>query len=235
MSTAQGINWSISKLFMYEQCPLRFKLKYIDRMPEPPQPENSPLERGSRIHTNLELFVKGEAPLKNEAKALEKFKPALEHLKALYADGMAVAEDDWWFDQDWNVCEKKDVWLWSKLDFNVQDIANRHTIVGDYKSGKSAYKTVDHIQQTQLYAATAVLRQEWAETVTAELWYVDEGWVRSSTFTREQALKFVGRFNARAERIYADRFFRANPNKITCKWCPYNKGRGTGACPVAAA
>lgn len=231
MGLADDINWSISKLFMYEACPMRFKLKYIDRMPEPPQPPDSPLERGSRIHNNLELFVKGEAKLKNEAKALDKFAPALEHLRQLYADGMAIAEDDWWFDHDWTPCERKNVWLWSKLDFNVHDKDKAHTIVGDYKSGKSAYKTVDHIQQTQLYAATAVLRQEWAETATAELWYVDEGWVRSVTYTREQALRFVGRFNARAEKIYNDRFFRPNANKVTCRWCPYSP-RGTGACPV---
>lgn len=231
MGLADNINWSFSKLIMYEGCPMRFKLKYIDRMPEPPQPPDSPLERGSRIHDNLELFIKGEATLKNEAKALDKFEPAMQHLKMLYAEGMAVAEDDWWFNADWDPCERKEVWLWSKLDFNVQDIPNRHTIVGDYKSGKSGYKTVEHIQQTQLYAATACLRQEWAETATAELWYVDEGWVRTSTYTREQALRYVGRFDQRVQRLYNDRFFRPNANRITCRWCPFSP-RGTGACPV---
>lgn len=233
MATAEGINWSFSKLMMYEGCALRFKLKYIDRLPEPPQPENSPLERGSRIHDHLEKFVKGDTPsLKGiEAKQIDAFEKPLEHLRVLYSDGMAIAEDDWWFDTDWTPCEKPNVWLWSKLDFNVHDEANGLTIVGDYKSGKSAYKALEHVQQVQLYGAVAALRQEWAETIVAELWYVDEGWVRSNTFTREQALKFVGRFNQRVERMYGDRFFRPNANKITCKWCPYSP-RGTGACPV---
>lgn len=252
MSTAQGINWSISKLFMYEQCPLRFKLKYIDRMPEPPQPENSPLERGSRIHKCLEDFVTGErSGLEGiEAKNINPFMPMLTHLRTLYECGQVTVEEDWFFDQDWeettrrtrcsthgtdrnDECEecRSQLWLWVKLDFSVKDEEKLHVITGDWKSGKSQYKAVDHIQQTQLYAAVSAIKYPWALKHTAEVPYVDEGWVRSATYTREQALKFVGRFNARAERIYADRFFRANPNKITCKWCPYSP-RGTGACPV---
>ena len=233
MPTAVGINWSFSKLMMYEGCALRFKLKYIDKLPEPPQPENSPLERGSRIHDHLEKFVKSEAKdLKGiEAKAITAFEPALDHLRLLYSDGMAIAEDDWWFNENWDPCQRKDVWLWSKLDFNVHAEDSALTIVGDYKSGKSGYKTVEHVQQLQLYAAVAALRQDWAETIVAELWYVDEGWVRSNTYTREQALRFVGRFEERVQKMYGDRFFRPNANKITCKWCPYSP-RGTGACPI---
>lgn len=235
--SAAGINWSISKLFMYEQCALRFKLKYIDRLPELPQPANSPLERGNRIHKHLEDFVTGKrASLDGiEAKKIEPFYNPLVHLRTLYECGQATVEEDWFFNQDWDVCERKDVDLWVKLDFGVKDEANGRAITADYKSGKSQYKAVDHIQQTQLYAAVSAIKYEWADTHVAEVWYVDEGWVRKTEYTREEALKFVGRFEARAQRIYNDRLFRANPNAVTCKWCPYSKGRGTGACPVAAA
>lgn len=232
MGMMDNINWSFSKLAMYESCPLQFKLRYIEKLPEPPRPPDNPLERGNRIHDNLEKFVKSEGTLRdNEARKIVEFTPALEHLQQLYLEGKAVAEDNWWFSRDWDPCDRKHVWLWSKLDFNVHDETNGHTIVGDYKSGKSGYKTVDHIQQIQLYSAVAALRQDWADTITAELWYVDEGWVRSSTYTREEALKFVGRFDARAQRIYNDRFFKHNANKVTCRFCPFSP-RGTGACPV---
>ena len=43
--------------------------------------------------------------------------------------------------------------------------------------------------------------------------------------------KIVGRFDARAQRIYNDRFFKSNANKVTCRYCPFSP-RGTGACPV---
>ena len=228
----EDINWSFSKLMKYESCAFHFKLAHIERLPELPKAKNNPMERGNRIHTNLELFVKGEGTLHdNEARAIKQFEDPLIHLQTLYAGGQATAEDNWWFNKDWDVCGRNEVWLWSKLDFNVMDEVNAHSIVGDYKSGKSGYKTAEHIQQIQLYAAVTAVRQEWADTITGELWYVDEGWVRSATYTREAALSFVGRFDRRVERLYADKFFKPNANKMTCKYCPYGKANGTGACP----
>lgn len=136
MASADGINWSISKLFMYESCPMRFRLKYIDRIPELPPKPDSPLERGNRIHGNLENFLKDKegGDLKdNEAKRIEDFKPALNHLKELYDAGKATAEDNWFYNYDWEVCDRKSVWLWAKLDFYVFDPDTGLAIVGDYK------------------------------------------------------------------------------------------------------
>lgn len=230
---AAGINWSYSKLSMYESCPMRFRLRYIDRLPEPPQPPDSPLERGSRIHTRLERFIKGTGPMDDEAKKIDAFVPMLTHLQALYAAGMATVEDNWYFDADWTPCDRDNVWLWVKLDYNVTDPDHDRTIVGDFKSGRSTYKTIEHVQQLQLYAACAALRQASATRIVVELPYLDEGWIRPAEYTREQALWFVGRFNQRAGRIYADRLFRPNPNRTTCRYCPFNS-QGTGACPVSA-
>lgn len=231
-------NWSFSKLMMYETCPMRVRLKYIDRLPEPALPPDNPMERGSRIHNNLELYVKGEAELQNEAKKLEQFKPALGHLQELYACKQATAENDLFFNRDWDLCEKRSVWLWLKKDFCVTDGAQvtdreavTRTITGDYKSGKSGYKTIEHIQQLQLYAACDALEYPNAEVHISEIWYVDEGSTRQMTYSHEQALSFVGRFAARAERMYADRYFRPNPSRDICRYCPYSP-RGTGACPV---
>lgn len=226
-------NWSFSKLDVWETCAYRFKLQYLDKLPQLPLEPDNPMERGNRIHNRLEKFVKGEGPIDTEARAIGKFKEPLEHLRTLYADGKATAEQNWWFDNDWIECDRPRVWLWSKLDFNVTDMENEHSIVGDYKSGKSAYKAINHIQQMQLYAAAAALRQPWANRITVELWYVDEGHVKPTSYSREEALRFVGRFDARAQRIYNDKLFRPNPNRETCRYCPYGKSKGTGACAVA--
>lgn len=235
--SAEGINWSISKLFMYEQCPLRFKLKYIDKCKELPPEANSPLERGNRIHKKLEDFVTGKVGSLQgiEAKGIGAFDEALAHLRVLYECGQATVEQDWFFDQDWNECSREKVDLWVKLDFGVKDEENARVITADYKSGKSKYKAVDHIQQTQLYAAVSAVKYPWADVHVTEVWYVDEGWIRSLTYTREEALRFIGRFQARSDKIYNDKLFRANANAVTCKWCPFRRNGGTGACPVAAA
>lgn len=229
-----SINWSFSKLSVYENCAYRFKLQHIDKLPEPPRPPDNPLERGNREHERYERFIKGDSGALDsaEARAVNAFKPGLERLQELYAEGVAYAEDNWFFDKDWNVCERKDVWLWSKLDFLVIDEDESHAIVGDFKTGKSMYKAVEHIQQMQLYGAVTALKHPEIDRITVELWYVDEGHIKPTEWTREQALSFVGRFDARAARMYSDRFYRPNPNKITCAYCPYGPKRGTGVCPV---
>ena len=211
------MHWSFSGLQIYEACPLRYKFAKIDKLPELPRAPDNPMERGNRIHDNLERYVKGTAPLNNEAKALDKFVPALDHLKELYTNGMACAEDSWFFDEDWNPCERDNVWLWLKLDFNVEDVVNHRSIIGDYKSGSSRYKTISHVQQMQLYAACVALRQEWADNIEVELWYVDEGHIKPIKYTREQALMYVGRFDARAKKIFDDKYFRANPSRDNCR------------------
>ena len=227
-----SINWSFSKLTKFEACPYRFKLQYIDRIPEPPRPPDNPMERGDRIHDNLEKFVKGQGTLHgNEAKKLDEFVPALEHLALLYAEGQAHAEDNWFFDADWSVCDRDAVWLWSKLDFLVKDDETSTLIVGDYKSGKSAYKALEHIQQTQLYAACATIKYPEYDFIQTELWYVDEGTTKTVKYSKEKSLRFVAHFTTRAEKIYNEKYFRPNPSKPTCRYCPYGP-RELGVCPV---
>lgn len=220
-------------LMKYETCPMRVKLQYIDKLPEPPQPPDNPMERGNREHKRLELFVLGDDGALDgcEGKQTKAFVPALQHAQALHAAGQASTEENWFFDADWNACEKDARWTWAKIDLSVHDEHNGKIVSVDYKTGRSGYKTVEHIQQNQLYAAISAIRYEWADTIETELWYLDEGWVRTSVYTREEALKFVGRFHARAEKIFSDKLFRPNPNRETCRYCPYSP-RGTGACPV---
>ena len=54
--------WSYSRYALYELCPLKFKLKHIDKIPEPGSPA---MERGDRIHKGVAAYVTGasqEAP-----------------------------------------------------------------------------------------------------------------------------------------------------------------------------
>jgi CRISPR/Cas system-associated exonuclease Cas4 (RecB family) len=215
---------------VYETCPGRAKLRYIEKLPEPPRKENDPLARGSAIHKNLELYVQGKEALSNQAKELKAFEPALNYMCELYIAGQVITEEPWWFDENWQPTKDRSrIWLWSSLDFCVDD--DKRVVVGDYKSGKSVYKAVEHVQQLQLYSALAAIKYPDADTIVSELWYMDEGHVKPLVFNRDDALRYVNRFDQRAQRMYDDKFFRFNPTAHNCKWCPYSP-RGTGACPV---
>lgn len=226
-------SWSYSALSTYEACPLQIKLKRIDRMPEPPRPYDNPLERGNREHKRYEKYVQGDsnALADSEAKKLEPLMPALDMLRDLYPSGTVETEQDWILNDEWEFVEKSQLWLWIKMDVCVQHKQVATVVVIDYKTGKSQYKMTDHIQQAQLYAGVAALKHEWAETVITEMWYVDEGHIKPFTYTRDEALAFIGRFDRRAHRMYEDKLFRPNANVVTCRYCPYSP-RGTGACPV---
>lgn len=231
---ANGLrHWSFSMLMKYEACPMRVKLQYIEHMPEPPRPPDNPLERGNREHKRLELFVGGDTTQMSQAegKCTAHFLPLLEHAQLLRECGQATTEADWFFDENWNPCTKDQRRQWSKIDLSVFSEAEGRVVSVDYKTGRSGYKTVEHVQQNQLYAAHTACKYPWADRIDTELWYLDEGWVRTATYSREEALKFVGRFERRAERIFADKFFRPNPNRETCRYCPFGP-RGTGVCPV---
>jgi RecB family exonuclease len=233
--TASIPNWAFSTLMKYESCPMQVKLAKIDKLPEKPRdPATDPLARGNREHELFERYVKGDiADLSGStARELKPFIPLFQHARELYASQQATTEQDWWFDQDWAICLREKVWLWAKLDLCVADEASRRVVVVDYKTGKSQYKAIEHVQQLQLYVAIAALRYEWADFIDAELWYVDEGHIKPMRVTRRQALFYIHGFTQRATKLMTEKWWRPNPNKITCKWCPYGPRNGTGACPV---
>lgn len=226
-------NWAFSSLMKYETCALQFKLAKIDRLPEPERPPDNPLERGNRVHSRYERFIKGESnEFDTEAKESAKFKPIIEKIRGMHAQGYATAEQNWWFNREWQVCSREDVWLWLKLDTSIYVPEQKLAITIDFKTGKSQYKAIEHVQQTQLYSAVSALKFPEAERHSAELYYLDEGHIRRAEYSQDEALKFVSRFDQRAQRIYDDRFFRANPNTHNCRYCPYGPRNGTGACPV---
>ena len=53
----QLTSWSFSRYSDYKQCPLKAKLKHLDKISEPP---NEAMARGAAIHTLAEKYIKGE-------------------------------------------------------------------------------------------------------------------------------------------------------------------------------
>jgi hypothetical protein len=70
--------------------------------------------------------------------------------------------------------------------------------------------------------------------VVVELWYSDLNELVSQEFRREQGLRFATGFERRGEAMTTCEDFQPNPNKFSCKWCPYKPKElgGTGHCSV---
>lgn len=226
--------WSYSRLTVFEQCPLRAKLAFIDRIPEPERPlppgkTEHANDRGTRIHEAAEMFVRGGVELIPE---LESFRAEFEHLRELFQHGKVSLEGEWGYDPGWMPVAyfDRNVWLRVKLDAMVRMTVDQATVI-DYKTGKKAGNEVKHAEQGQLYAVGTACRYPELEEITVEFWYTDQNDMTVATYDRKDVARFRERFLERGIRVTTAEDFPAKPNVFNCRWCPYGP-KNTGHCKV---
>ena len=216
--------WSYSRLTVFEQCPYRAKLAYVDKVPEPERPlppgkTEHANDRGTRIHLAAEMYVKEDIELIPE---LGKFTEDLTELKRQYQVGKVSLEGEWGFNRDWapTAWMSPETWLRVKLDALVW-LTDETALVIDYKTGKKYGNEIKHGEQANLYQLATFMRYPELKHVTTELWYTDQDEVSRMKFTREQGLKFFKHFDDRGAAITNATVFPPRPNIFNCKWCPY--------------
>lgn len=216
-------SWSHSRLADFEQCRHRAKLKYVDRIPEPERPlppgkTEHANDRGTRVHEALEAYVRGDTdapPI--EARA---FAGELARMREMHAEGRVSLEGEWGMDRAWEPCDWKTAWLRLKLDA-LPFLSVHEAVAIDYKTGRKFGNEIKHAEQTTLYALCAFLRYPELEIVHTELWYLDQDDLTHQRFTRDQALRFKKNFDNRGNKITTCLEFPPNPNKFSCRWCPF--------------
>jgi hypothetical protein len=184
--------WSYSRLSVFEQCPYRAKLAYVDKIPEPERPlppgkTEHANDRGTRIHLAAEVFVKDTIELIPE---LEKFSDELFEMRQKYQEGKVSLEGEWGFNRDWTPVAwmSRDVWLRIKLDSLVW-LSDTEALVIDYKTGKKYGNEIKHGEQAQLYQLATFMKYPQLEHVTTELWYTDLDEVTRMKYTRSQGMR----------------------------------------------
>ena len=219
--TALPTTWSFSRWQTWENCPLKYKLQFVDKLPVPQSPA---MARGNDVHKALAAYLGGEGDLPPEVK--DPFQ------KQLYAEMRAqpakLVEQQWGFDRRWGQTQwfGKAVWLRSILDvaiFYEDDSAH----VVDHKTGK-VYG--DNADQMELFGLTMFERfpLKTKNGVKTTLVYVDAGQEQSQDFLAADAAPLRIKWESRAERMLADRQFMARPNE-KCRFCPFSRSAG-GQC-----
>jgi RecB family exonuclease len=230
----QVISWSHSKLVDFERCKQAFKLKHIDRIPEPERPlppgkTEHANDRGTRVHDECERYVRGEThELTDEAE--KHFGPQIDLLRVLYAEGKVSLEGEWGLNEAWESVPWKSAWLRMKLDAMVHWSKCQATVI-DYKTGRKFGNEIKHAEQMQIYAIGAFMRYPELEIVEVELWYLDQNEVTRMRFTRAQALRFKPTYHKRGAAITGCTEWKPNPSYVTCQWCQYGPWNG-GQCQV---
>lgn len=220
--------WSFSALRDFETCSYRIFLAKVEKAPQPViEDPNHPLERGKRIHTEAEEFIKGENGL---TRNLRKCESTLEQLHELYEQGLVDVEEKWGLDRQWRPVSWDNPECWGMVRLDAMVHGDRGLHVYDHKTGKSWNKDVAHIQQMQLYAIAAFMYFPDTTLVETSLLYLDEGKESSRVYTRSALADLLPRWQARAERLTSATAFPAKPNKGNCRFCPFGRANGTGAC-----
>ena len=233
-------SWSFSRLSDYTQCPLKARLKHIERIKEPP---NAAMERGASIHTQIEHFITALVPSRlSPDSPLRPLLPELKRLRKRFLEKpeTIIVEDTWAFRSDWTKTTYDD---WNGCAVRIKlDCAHfkddTTLIVTDWKTGKYRPENqAEYLEQLDLYALAAFLWFPEVETVIPRLAYVDHGIIwppedKPIVYTRDQLPALRKKWEKRVQPMLNDTTFAARPNNF-CRWCHFraeNKENGGGQC-----
>lgn len=230
--------WSYSRYADYQLCPLKFKLKHIDKMKE----EGSPaMQRGSDIHKLGETFLTAP-PAKG--KKVPVVPPEYAHFKdeMLQLRGLdPMVEQQWGFTQNWEPATgsgrdphgwfAKDTWLRIVCDVAVFYDDDTADII-DFKTGRM-YDT--NQEQMELFSAAPFMKRPTLKHVTTRLWYLDVPDPKGTgdnvvvqEFTRDDFERIKKQWIKRIVPMFKDQRFAPTPND-KCRWCSFSKEKG-GPC-----
>ena len=233
----QITSWSFSRYAVYKQCPLKAKLKFIDRIQEP---GNEAMARGDAIHKTIESYLKGA--INRVPKDLKPISDELKRVKALMKKKVLgpMVEDTWAFTKEWDVTRWDDwvnCWLRVKLDLATFD-DEETLVVTDWKTGKFRdTEVLEYLEQLELYALAAFLRFTHVNKVYPRLFYTDQNLTyppdeKPVIYTRSDLPKLRKTWEKRVAPMFKDKRFAPRPND-KCRWCHFrasNKANGGGQC-----
>lgn len=230
--------WSYSRYADYELCPLRFKLKHIDRLPDP---GSAAMVRGSDIHKEGENYLK--LPAGRGGKAPATVPSTYAHFKTEMAELHSLSpmvEQQWGFTATWEPTSwfGKETWLRVVCDVAVYYDDDTLDII-DFKTGR---KYTTNEDQIELFSMGGFARFPEVNHVTARLWYLDiadgpsdgdphEDSTANTTireYTRDEFDEAKLKWEDKIQPMFVDTKFPPRANE-KCKWCPYSKSKG-GPC-----
>jgi PD-(D/E)XK nuclease superfamily len=208
------MSWSLSALGTWEQCPLKYKLRYKDKLVDKP---GEAAVRGIDNHALIESFLKGEVEMlpsvlsfyQNFLTGLRLYPIFPEHRIAL--------------DKDWNLTKWEEGWLRCVLDLKLMD--GTGVVLYDWKTGKM-YD--DHYDQKELYALACFSENPEVQRVRAVHVYLDLNKSTDRTYERSDMPLRREKWQARVDKMERDTTYIPNPS-WKCRYCSFSKAKG-GPC-----
>jgi len=208
-------HWSFSAWECAEQCLFKYKLRYIEKLPQKP---NRWAARGIEIHAMGENYLLGK--IQGIPQAFTSFATELKGLKE------AGAEAEQWANvtRDWKPAGYENKWIVSKQDARVR--LEDESIIIDFKSGK-IYED-KHELQCSLYASIEFALRPKLKKVVTECWYPDQQDVRTWIFTAKELKQEQKVWTERGSKLQSLTEFPPSPSRL-CNYCDYSSKEG-GPC-----
>jgi len=228
--TRKRIALSHSRLNDYNQCPLKFKLKYLDKAKEfKIDMDKSPhLVRGTNVHEALEkVIVKINAGEKNlRMSSLPEVNTAMPLINSLFDNYQRVLpEAQIAIDDQWEHCEWFSHDAYYRAIFDAICLNKTEALIVDWKTGKFRdYTPPGGMGQLELSAAIALCLWPQMDSITTMYVYVDHKKTVKKTVTMADKERLMDHFKAEHEKVNADTDFIATTNQY-CKWCEATKSQ----------
>ena len=219
---------SHSRLSDFNQCPMKFKLKYIDKAENfKMDATKSPhLVRGGNVHKALENYVvkviAGEQEIRpTSLPEVEATKPFIQKVfdsyPVVHPELQISVDSDWkqveWFSKD----------SYYRAIFDMIALKPDNVFIGDYKTGKfTEYTPANGYGQLELSAAIALSVWPEAEKVDTTYIYVDHRKLVTKSYTRMDQYRLVQHFEQEHEKVNTETEFKPKVNEF-CKWCEATK------------
>lgn len=241
---------SFSRLEYYNNCPLAFKYKYVDKIAPLSGPEQydkdgnvkpPAWQRGSIIHQAMDDYINGvRDDLIPELKSLSMEINNAKKLKQTDPDRV-LTEQNKYFDLNYELIDmdslpedQKTVHPHSgdiqPLNYHVLVIIDvlvfnedfTEATVIDLKSGKRNNNEVKHKKQTQLYALFTSIEYPQVQNLVTQLWYCDlSGYVHQEEYTKDKILEYFNFWDRKVMQLLNDTDHLARPSEKSCFFCEY--------------
>lgn len=191
----------------YERCPHTQSFPYIKATND--QASCEAAQRGFDIHKQCADYL-----LSPKTAEIPNFSgvdfPAL-------AASNPISEKKYGLTPTWEECDYKGAWL--KVIPDALIVTPESITIIDFKTGKREYKEIKHAQQMQLYACAMDAVYPSRKEIKTELWYLDQGFIHSSSLSPQRISGMRIRLHNRALTMLQDEVMKPKPNKSNCKFC----------------
>lgn len=207
------INFSSNMLKTFQSCPVKFNLKYNEKITVPQNPAF--FEKGKKIHALANYYLRGEDITKLETALNESEHEVWLRLKnneyfckkCLHSEYPIMARLD-------------NIWISGRLDAIVQDDKNYYIL--DYKTGSIPQNTEQDFQ-TMIYLICADMILSEKESLSFVYIDLKNDENKEIKFTTQLKELYEKTLVSKCLQILNTKDFEGKENKQHCRFCEYNK------------